>query len=312
MSKRRTVASPTVLDLEHVLTSIVQSIEAPSAVHAFLSALPASARSPPLAALHELLEHPLRMTRIPFDCEQRARSRMWPRLYLDELTPAATALVRDAMPVIAAAAGSNSSDGVPPDVDALAWLELWSVKLMQYTHKYHRDPRDLPRRCAILRKCIRLTDVDLPHDTSVLEAVTTPAHRVASITASCIETDASFLMALGRWLQSTHATSLTLEYQHMDRRAAVSAGLAPMLAKTTSLERLILRSSVPGVVAPLVAVAPAFQRLTRLDITVHEADKAALWSFLERLNRTKLSSLRVVCNEMELSLLVPSLRRSQP
>ncbi|EQC27287.1 hypothetical protein SDRG_14908 [Saprolegnia diclina VS20] len=229
---------------------------------------------------------------------------MWPLLDLEELTPAATALLRDAMPVIPAAAGSNSSDGVPPDVDALAWLQLWSTKLTRYTHRYPQDLWDLPRCCAILRECIHLTDVDLPNYTSVLEAVTTPAHRVASITTPCIETDTSFLMALGRWLESKHASSLTLEYQHTDHRAAISAALAPMLAKTTSLKRVILYSSAPGVVAPLVAVAPSFKRLKQLDISVDEADKAALVQFLQRLNSAKLSSLRVVCEEMNLSPLL--------
>ncbi len=107
--KHLTVAPRTVLDLDHVLVTIVQCCPSSGDVMAFLAALPASAHTTPLAALHELLRNPVEAIQFMVDwrrsspavnpLEHETAVRMlWSVLQQHELTAAAAALAVHAMP----------------------------------------------------------------------------------------------------------------------------------------------------------------------------------------------------------------------
>ncbi|KDO18978.1 hypothetical protein SPRG_14815 [Saprolegnia parasitica CBS 223.65] len=285
-SKRQAAAFSTVLDLDHVLATIANV---------------------PLAALHELLQaaqhHVLATEPKPLDA-------LWPRLRLDVITPAATGLVRDAIPVFPAASAGTMDAARPSDLDAVEWLRLWSAKITHYKHVEGVAPFDYPHLCDlcdVLRECTKLIAVDVREASDaemILEAVTTPAHRVHSISVDCYIFDFDFA-TLDCWLSPGHAEHLTFSFYAIDDE--VNPALVPMLLKTTALSSLELCLSGAGFLAPLVAVAPSFSRLTSLRILTHRDDMPVLVHFLLHLNVTKLCTLSLECDSDDFNSLLPAL-----
>ncbi|KDO31897.1 hypothetical protein SPRG_03113 [Saprolegnia parasitica CBS 223.65] len=299
-NKRQAAASPTVLDLDHVLVAVVQCMAAVKDVKAFLAALPPSARgSTHLAALHELLQAPhravLAIVSKPLDA-------LWPLLHLDKITPAATHLVRDAMPIFLAASAGTSRVARPRYLDTVEWLRLWSTKLTHYTHDVNGAVFDPSRLLNVLRQCHQLQVVDLrwaADGHEIVEAVTTPLHRVRSLKFVC--SSAASIALVDRWLASGHAEHLELTQAESHEAEAM---LGPMLLKTTGLSSLALHYHERGVLAPLFAIAASFDRLARLSLSIPESDVASLLPFLKHLNKPQLRSLSLYCRQADLTGLV--------
>ncbi|KDO23640.1 hypothetical protein SPRG_11088 [Saprolegnia parasitica CBS 223.65] len=265
-ARRPTVALLTVLNLDIAVTAIVQCIPAAKDVNAFLAALPADARTPTLAALQELLRDPVAVVRPKrFGLRRFKRTKefaelLWPVLQLNELTFAGAALAVDAMSVFAA---------------------------VTYLHNSYYDATR-PSMDSLLRRCTRLTSVNVGSKVSVLDAVTTPAHRVSSLTLAMEDAtrDAETATCLMRWLGSGHA-------QHLEFSCA-SLAMAPVVMELSVLSSLDVSFEFSGLVALLVGVAPAFTRLTSLRISHHQASASlAVSELLTRFHAVPLLSLRV-------------------
>ncbi|KDO31896.1 hypothetical protein SPRG_03112 [Saprolegnia parasitica CBS 223.65] len=288
-SKCQAAASPTVLDLDHVLTNIVQCMATPAGVMAFLAALPASARSLPLAALHELLQDPRRHVLAHV---QKPLDALWPLLRLDVITPAAISLARDARPVFPCASAGALAAARPRDLDAIEWLNQWCAKITHYkvgeADAFGLDPRLI----SVLGQCTNLTALDVGGAAAghaILEAVTTPAHRVRSITGSCLRAESIALVA--RWLASGHADHLDFTYPTTDDEAGHET-LVAMLLKSTVLSSLTLRYYVHGILGPVVAIAPLFRLLAQ---------------FLQQLNSPRLCSLSLNCSRTNIDRVLDGL-----
>ncbi|EQC29989.1 hypothetical protein SDRG_12269 [Saprolegnia diclina VS20] len=291
--------SPTAFKLDHVLVAIVQCLEAPIDVKAFLSALPASARSPPLAALLQLLQRPLdAVISYRHYTEHEAVEHLWPMLKLAELAPTGARLARDALPVVTAA----MVFGVPMDPAGLEALQAWSKKVIHYTHPHVLINIPLPRLCSVLRECIKLQSFDARNvsgDASPLDAVTTPAHRLSFLAINCPAREAAKISAIGRWLDSAYAETLVVSFFASDDPRDHDA-LSLMLPKTVALSTLDMCLKMPGLLAPLVAVAPSFTRLTRLRIKLaHASDMPVLVQLLTCLDGQRLTMLHITCPHYE-------------
>ncbi|KDO23682.1 hypothetical protein SPRG_11130 [Saprolegnia parasitica CBS 223.65] len=281
------------LHTDDILSAIVQCIAAPHEVSVFLDTVPGCARSKALIALDELLH----AEALPVDA-------LWPQLCLDAISLDAVDRVRDAMPAFPSVAADNLLAARPAGFDPLDWLQFWSSKITRYTHI--DDAADVLRLCSILRQCTKLQVVDMPDaidGACILEAIMTPAHRVSSFLVDCTRNVTELTATVARWLTTRHATHLDLTYASSDRDADYAA-LAAILIMTTELERLTLSLDAPGLLAPLVGVAPLFTRLRTLDISVHASDIPTLRSLLERLCSTPLRSLRLDCNHGDISALL--------
>ncbi|EQC39617.1 hypothetical protein SDRG_03049 [Saprolegnia diclina VS20] len=304
-SKRPAAASPTVLHLDHVLTAIVQCMVAAKDVKTFLAALPPSARrGTHLAALHDLLQAPQRHV---LATEPRPLDALWPVLRLGAITPVATSLVRHAMPVFTAASVHCGLDDVPTPMglDAFEWLHLWRMTITQYKHT--GGAYDLGRLCSLLGQCRNLKVLDVGGaigGQAILEAVTTSAHCVRSITG--ISLSAGSIASVDRWLASGHAEHLDLT-SPTENDAADRGTLSAMLLKTNMLSSLTLRDFVPGTLASLVAVAPSFDRLRCLDVSIGRTDVPVLLQFLRQLHGQQLCSLKLSCHGASLTELVEAL-----
>ncbi|EQC40641.1 hypothetical protein SDRG_01722 [Saprolegnia diclina VS20] len=226
-NKRQAAALSTVLDLDHVLVVIVQCVPAAEDVKALLAVLPASARSIALAARHELLQaaqHHVLPT------EPKPLGALWPLLRLDVITSAATGLLAARL----------------SDLDAVEWLRLWSAKITHYKQVENDALFNYPDLCDVLRECTNLVAVDVREATEaeeIMEAVTTPAHRVRSISVDCYIFEFDFA-TLDRWLSSGHAEHLAFSFFATEDE--VNPAFVPMLLKTTALSSLELVSLGSG------------------------------------------------------------------
>ncbi|KDO31895.1 hypothetical protein SPRG_03111 [Saprolegnia parasitica CBS 223.65] len=264
-SIRQATVSPTVLQLDHVLTAIVQCMAATKDIKAFLAALSALVRgSTHLAALHDLLQAPQRHV---WPSMLEPLDALWPLLNLSEISPAAISLARDAMPVFSWVSVGPIINAWPHDLDAVEWLRLWSTKITHYKHNISDIVQGDPRLYDVLRQCTNPTDVDVYWSAdadAILEVVTTPAHRVRSLQVQ--HTTAAASVVLDRWLASGHADHLDFTYYSDDDGGAVDAALVPMLLKTTVLSSLVLRLDENELFARLVVAAPLFIPLEELTI----------------------------------------------
>ncbi|KDO31899.1 hypothetical protein SPRG_03115 [Saprolegnia parasitica CBS 223.65] len=236
--KRHAKTPPTIIDLDHVLIAIAQCIPVANDVMAFLAALPASSRSRPLTALYQLLQDPRRHVLAHV---QKPLDALWPLLRLDRITPAATSLVRDAMPVIPSASAGTLSAARPSDLDALEWLELWSTKLTHYKHVEDDAVYDRSQLCSVLRQCHKLqvvdtsSAIDVPSSIAFFEAVATPLHgaRPLAITSSQPAAIVDFiLLSTPDWIRRGALKIVFFaHYEILDAQALV---LAAALPRTTS------------------------------------------------------------------------------
>ncbi|KDO23638.1 hypothetical protein SPRG_11084 [Saprolegnia parasitica CBS 223.65] len=295
-SQRRAVATPPALEQDHILIALIQCMATPSDVKAFLEALPASARSAPLAALHELLQAPQRAVRDRQATEQQAMDYIWPLLHLMELTPAAKRLALAAKAVFPAVYTNNYNP--PEDMDAVAWLDAWKGTVTHYDHFDCRDDQELTRLCNVLRQCTSLKVVnvrDCNDDAAVLEAVMATAR---SIVVTCSQRRAALRATLARWLASGHAEHLWFQAitlsddvgDHDDE--SVNEWLAQLLALPTTLSSLKLCLHADGTLGALVAVARSLPQLVSLRIEHHAgSETATVLHLLHQLNTTQLRSL---------------------
>ncbi|KDO30650.1 hypothetical protein SPRG_04551 [Saprolegnia parasitica CBS 223.65] len=297
-SQRRAVAMPTALELDHILIALIQCMATPSDVKAFLEALPASARSAPLAALHELLQAPQRAVEDRQAPEQQAMDRIWPLPHLMELTSAAKRLALAAKAVFPAVLTNNGSP--PEDMDAVAWLDAWKGTVTEYDHFDCDDDHELTRLCNVPRQCTNLkvvNVVDCNDDAAVLEAVMATAR---SIVVTCSQRRAALRATLARWLASGHAEHLSFKAitlsddvgDHDDE--SVNEWLTQLLAQPTTLSSLKLTIHADGTLGPLVAVVRSLPQLVSLRIEHHtDSETATVLQLLHQLNTTQLRSLHL-------------------
>ncbi|EQC29988.1 hypothetical protein SDRG_12268 [Saprolegnia diclina VS20] len=105
------------------------------------------------------------------------------------------------------------------------------------------------------------------------------------------EGDATMMGVVRRFLESGDAESLDLSYLG----PAGSEELATVLRMTTPLSHFAFRFNMPEQLEPLMAVAPAFTRLTSLLLAAGADAMPAYAQLLARLNVTQLRSLHVTC-----------------
>ncbi|EQC29990.1 hypothetical protein SDRG_12270 [Saprolegnia diclina VS20] len=296
-------AARTILDLDHALVTIAQFTPMTKDVAAFLSALPASARSASLTALHKLLADSAQVVRRNYRTAlfqqdpEKAMSKLWPVLELSVVTSATAALALAAMPLFSSVALRNLD--LTQNVlgyDHFQWLYLWRHKITNYAHSHVGRRHDIPRLCSILTQCTKLQGVDvhegIESGAQILEAVTTPAHRVRCLTVCCLETSAEMIPVVARWLASGSAEHLHFTY-YAYSDTPVSEALASMLCKTTTLSHLALTFQAPELLARLLPVAAAFTRLTHLHLAVPAANMPAVLTLLQHLRSPNLGSLCV-------------------
>ncbi|KDO31900.1 hypothetical protein SPRG_03116 [Saprolegnia parasitica CBS 223.65] len=269
-SKRQAKTPPTIIDLDHVLIAIAQCIPVAKDVMAFLAALPASARSRPLTALYQLLQDPRRHV---LATESEPLDALWPLLRLDVITPAATSLVRDAMPVIPSASAGTLSAARPSDLDALEWLELWSTKLTHYKHVEDDAVYDRSQLCSVLRQCHKLqvvdtsSAIDVPSSIAFFEAVTTPLHGARPLTITSSQPAAIFRNLLVSMPRSIRHGCGKIELIGSGMRDEDASALAAALRHTASPHGAILDfSDVRLSVQSYLALGDALTTCRRVSI----------------------------------------------
>ncbi|EQC24996.1 hypothetical protein SDRG_17116 [Saprolegnia diclina VS20] len=178
---------------------------------------------------------------------------MWPQLLLAAISPNLASLAHVAMPVFTAVAADNVLAARLAGLSLLDWLQLWSSQITLYSHV--DDDADVSRLCNILRQCTKLQVVemfDVSDAACILDAITTPAHRVSSLQVDGKGNVAELMANVARWLTTGHATHLDLTYYVSSDGEVNHPALATMLTMTTELEHLALSLDAPGLLAPLV------------------------------------------------------------
>ncbi|KDO23713.1 hypothetical protein SPRG_10491 [Saprolegnia parasitica CBS 223.65] len=310
---KRLAAAPTaVAGLEPILMSIVQCLASPQDVLAFLHGLDTPSLCTPLAALLQLLRAPRWAISTYPSSDDYCLSYLWPCLSLDDVQPAAAAVVVDAMPMFPKMEVDDVGKWmrewtfVPPGrlpsdgrFDAFAWLAAtWGHKLtlIGIGDEVDDDGRaieptlDLPVLCSALKLCKGLNEVSVLSDNlivpDIFAAVTTPAHHVRRVRvhSSLPETDCA--AALQPWLASGHAEHL--DFSYFNEAEEVNGSVCLLLAAAHTLTSLHL---VLDPTPPLDDVdGPWLENLSELRITSYRAEQR----FIERLlHSTRLMSLSI-------------------
>ncbi|KDO26927.1 hypothetical protein SPRG_07641 [Saprolegnia parasitica CBS 223.65] len=289
------------MDLPQALTLIVQCLESPRDVVAFLYALPPAALDAPLAAILELLVRPSMV------------AHMWPKLNLVDLASIDTPLARVALPVFTSVRSSELeyftclATAPPPDDDEkyeekyavsrfIEFASQWPLK-MTFVDATWRRKVGSAVFCSLLHRCTRLRSIELDGGENagdVLAAVTTPAHRVRSLCVDMTTAPAAgdWSSLLKPWLTSGHARHITfLSGRHLGDGDAAALSLA--LATTSSLRGLAIWGADDLVRALLVLNRP-LHHFT--EIQVETSSVKFLGFFLTRLDFTKLTSLKLDCS----------------
>ncbi|EQC25528.1 hypothetical protein SDRG_16611 [Saprolegnia diclina VS20] len=270
MAAKRPSPSPaSVLDIIQVLVSIVQCTLSPSDVASFLHALPPATLTPPLAALVQLLS-------------SQEPSSVWPMPNLCDVndTRAAKNTLVTAMPVFHSMSIGRFSQhnivfpitGISFDAPFCRFVANWATKVT-HVQLLKSPTTDQREACySVLRQCTNLQHAFLPCETPLLDAITTPAHRVSDLRLNLTSNKSAYtsdvVPAIERWLASGYARHLALTWL-----TTPDARLAQVLASSTPSDLALCVS--PGVVQSLVANGIALTHLKKLDLTCGSSARTA-------------------------------------
>ncbi|KDO26930.1 hypothetical protein SPRG_07644 [Saprolegnia parasitica CBS 223.65] len=292
-TKRACPEAATVLSLPHVLASIAQCLQSPSAALAFLSALPLTSLDTALAATKELLTRPG-----PF-------IHTWPHLGLDDIHGDRAALALEALPALLflQEPETERTDRSMSETDTVILADVvasWPLKVTyfdtQWSHaRDARYPRTIDSDVvgALLRRCTRLRSVTLSARKDVaklLAAMTTPAHRVEKL---CLEYEGDetldWTSLLRPWLATGHARHLSFN----NAGTTDIKGLALALATASSLTGLGIDNN-NALVRAIVALQMPLHQLREVHLRTH--GPKSLRAFVQLCDLTKLTSLALACN----------------
>ncbi|KDO32514.1 hypothetical protein SPRG_02991 [Saprolegnia parasitica CBS 223.65] len=256
-AKRPSPAPASVLDVADVVVTIVQCTPSPTDVTSFLQALPPATLTPPLAALRQFLS----------SLEPSMASYVWPRPNLcdanDTLLVAAMSIFNSVCiggysprrhsssgeAIYTRLRGTPVPDRVRFDKAFCRFVANWTAKV---THVELLESPSVDHREAcysMLRQCTSLQHAHLPCETPLLEAITTPAHRVSELNLSFNK----------RWLASGYARRLALaSFTTPDARLALALS-------SSTLSGLALDVS-PGALQSLIENGVHLRHLKELNL----------------------------------------------
>ncbi|KDO20527.1 hypothetical protein SPRG_14286 [Saprolegnia parasitica CBS 223.65] len=286
MAKRVCHAQRSVLDLDVVVLNLAQCTASPTDVAAFLRSLPPALLTPPLAALLEALRRARPRGEV-FPSLLASIDDVWPVPRLNRMCTELIDNVVAAMPVFVAV-GMDGLGFDPWPADRGNFDLSYSAFITKCAAKLNA-----PSSCAF---CTNIESIGLRHDTQVLEAVTSPAHRVRDIRLSLYhETPENLvdgLRILARWLVSGHARRLELASYAVE----YDAGLADALASSPTLTSLYLNAS-SGVLRQLVAHGQPLRHLCVLQLLLTTLGEAQ--AIFPLVDVSKLTKLRLFCPRHE-------------
>ncbi|KDO24806.1 hypothetical protein SPRG_09639 [Saprolegnia parasitica CBS 223.65] len=279
MAKRVHLAPTSVVDAPRALTCIVQCFASHSDVAAFLDALPRTSRTPPLAALLQLLA---------------CGARVWPRPALGSAIDDATIpLIMAAMPVFPSihiespshsdawrSASASSSFASP----FCAFLAEWATKVEQFELCTTGDVDDELHRLLYL--CTNVRSLALSGDAGVLPSLLTAPFRVTRLDLSLDGVDWPVLLP---WLASGHAMHVGI--CGMDSSSTHADTVARALATAPSLTSLDL-TECNSLLRRLGANATPLHFVTHLAME-SSLDQGDIDILLSLVDASKLRELRL-------------------
>ncbi|EQC25106.1 hypothetical protein SDRG_17001 [Saprolegnia diclina VS20] len=278
MAKRVQLAPASVVDAPRALVCIVQCFALQSDVAAFLNALPRTSRSPPLAALLQLIV---------------GGARVWPHSALGwAIDDAMIPLVKAAMPLFPSlhieslsysdawrSASATSSFAIP----FCAFLAEWASKVEHLELCATGGDDDEGHRLLYL--CTNVRSLVLSDDASVLPRLLASPFRITRLELRLDGAD--WPDALLPWLASGHAMHVGI--RALDSSATHTDTLALALATAPSLTSLVL-TECDSLLCSFVARATPLQHVTHLAIK-SSLDQGYMDRLLSLVNASKLEVL---------------------